>query len=430
MQIAVLTSEFPSVSETFVLQHVADLVERGHEVDVFPQRGADGPLHPEVRAQDLLARRFLPPPMPPGRGRRLADAARLALEHPGPDRWALLRSLAPWRFGRQGLSLSLLYRQVPLLARRRGRGAQDGRAYDVVHGHHGPVGLEAAHLQRLGVLRGPLVTSFHGHDVNVAPKAGGTRMYAPLLRRASLLLVSSEFVRARLLALGAPAERVRRQPVGIRPGDFTPARPEHAPDELRLLSVGRLVEVKGFAVALRAVARLAPAHPRLRYVLIGDGPLRPALEAQARRLGIASRVRFAGALPHDAVRRELARAHLYCQPSVRGADGAEEGQGLAVIEAQASGLPAVASRSGGLPESVRDGDTGLLVAPGDDGALARALGTLAADAGRRAALGRAARRFATREFDRATLTDRLLAHYAAVARPATARTHPPHRVAP
>lgn len=423
MRIAVLTSEFPSVSETFVVQHVADLVERGHEVDVFPQCGPRAPLPASARdaepAPGLLARRHLPPPMPEGRGERLARAARLALARPARDRWPLLGSLAPWHFGRRGLSLSLFYRQIPLLE----RGA--GRPYDIVHCHHGPVGLDAAHLQRLGVLRGPLIASFHGFDLNVAPRTGGPRLYAPLFRRARLLLVNSEFLRGKLEALGAPGARVRRHPMGIRPEDFALARPAHAPEGPRLVSVGRLVEVKGFAVALRAVARLARDHPRLRYVLVGDGPLRAELEALARQLGIASRVRFAGALPHEAVRDELARAHLYCQPSVRGRDGAEESQGLAVVEAQACGLPVVASRSGGLPESVRDGTTGLLVAPGDDAALADALGALAGDPARRAALGHAARRFASSAFDRARLTERLLEHYAdvthrnAARRPAT-----------
>jgi len=228
--------------------------------------------------------------------------------------------------------------------------------------------------------------------------------------------VNSDFLRGRLEALGAPRARVRRHPMGIRPDDFAPARPGHAPEGPCLVSVGRLVEVKGFAVALRAVARIARAHPRLRYVLIGDGPLRAELEALARELGIASRVRFAGALPHAAVRRELARAHFYCQPSVRGSDGAEESQGLAAVEAQACGLPVVASRSGGLPESIREGETGLLVAPGDDAALARALDVLAGDPARRAALGHAARRFAATAFDRARLTERLLELYTDLAR--------------
>ena len=404
MRIAVLTSEFPSLSETFVHHHVSDLLARGHEVEVFPERSA-ARVPPPSEGEDAgaLPRRILPPPVPERRTERLAGVARHTWKR-GWDAVPLLRSCDPRRFGRRGLSLSLFYRGLPLL---------DRRPFDLVHCHHGPTGVDAVKLQHLGLLNAPLVVSFHGHDLNVVPHQGGVHRYDALWKRAARLFVNSEFSRQRILALGAPADRVHRLPVGVRLSDFRTAAPAAIRDERMLLSVGRLVPVKGFAVALHAFASLAARAPEWRYVIVGDGPQRAELEQRARQLGVADRVEFTGALAHDAVRDLLARAQLYCQPSLRGKDGAEETQGLAVVEAQASGLPVVASRSGGLPESVREGETALLAAPGDALDLGRALRALAFYPERRARLGRAGRAFA-RHFDRDRWTDALLAQYAEV----------------
>lgn len=398
MRIAVLTSEFPSVSETFVLGHVADLVERGHEVDVYPERGPQAEVaHPDVDRLGLLARRHLPPPMPRAKLARLVRAARLALEQREPHRAALLRSVNPMHYGRQGASLSLLYRQLPFL---------EANPYDVVHGHHGPVGLLAARLRQLGVLRGRLVVTFHGHDVNVAARRRGRALYAPLFREADWLLANSEFLRGRLIALGAAPARVLRHPVGVDLLRFRPS-PEPPSETFRILSVGRLVPEKGFDVALRAVARLARRRSRLRYTIVGDGPQRPLLERLAGELGLAERVCFLGSQPQDRVSEQLAGCHVFCLPSVVGGDGAEESQGLALVEAQACGRPVIASAIGGVSQSLRDGISGFAVPQRDSAALADRLETLLSCPELRAAMGRAGRAHAARHFDRQRLADRL-----------------------
>jgi colanic acid/amylovoran biosynthesis glycosyltransferase len=392
MRIAVLTSEFPAVSETFVLDQVADLIERDLEVDVYPERppAAPGVTHPAWGRLGLAQRTRYAPPMPVPKLARVWGAARLLAANrrrPAP----LLRSVNPLAYGRSAVSLSLLYRQVPLLG---------ARGYDVVHCHHGPVALAAAQLRSAGVFRAPLVATFHGHDANVVPVVLGDRAYAPLFRAAEQLTVNSEFLRDRLLALGADPRRVGRYPVGVDLEAFSPRSPPrlHGAD-LRVLSVARLVEEKGIAVALRAVGRLLRRFPMLRYDVVGDGPQRTGLERMARALGVGARVHFVGAQPHDRVRQFHADADVFLLPSVVGADGSEESQGLALIEAQASGVPVVASAIGGVPESLRDGVTGHLFPAGDSEALAERLTRLLAHPEQRVAMGRAGRAFVEQHFD-------------------------------
>jgi glycosyltransferase involved in cell wall biosynthesis len=181
---------------------------------------------------------------------------------------------------------------------------------------------------------------------------------------------------------------------GIAPA---PAAPEPAPRDPAaggpvVLYAGRLRTRKGVAVLLEAFARLRTERPEALLVLAGDGEQRPALEAQARRLGIAAAVHFLGAQPRDAMSARYAAADLFCLPSLY------EGFPLAILEAMAAGLPVVATAVAGVPEAVDHGVTGLLVPPEDAAALARALGELAADPERARRMGEAGRRRVETEY--------------------------------
>jgi glycosyltransferase involved in cell wall biosynthesis len=170
-----------------------------------------------------------------------------------------------------------------------------------------------------------------------------------------------------------------------------------------------LVEKKGTKVLIEAVAGIAGA----KLAVIGDGPLRAALERQARKLG--ERVRFLGALRSDEVAQWMQRASVLAAPSVTAADGDAEGLPNVVVEAAASGLPVVGTRHSGIPEAVEDGATGFLVPEGDAGALAARLAELLGSQSLRREMGVAARQLAEHKFSRQMLTERLEAIYDEVA---------------
>jgi glycosyltransferase involved in cell wall biosynthesis len=144
-----------------------------------------------------------------------------------------------------------------------------------------------------------------------------------------------------------------------------------------LVAVGRLKAPKDFRTLLHALAALPPEAGEL--LVVGDGPDRPRIEAEIQSLGLHDRVRLAG--QRSDVPELLAAADVFVLSS------ASEGMPISVLEAMAAGLPVVASRVGGVPELVIDGETGLLVAPGDAYELAEALRRLFADAGLRQRLG-------------------------------------------
>src|SRR5690606_28888079 len=138
--------------------------------------------------------------------------------------------------------------------------------------------------------------------------------------------------------------------------------------------------------------------PDARLVMVGDGPLLEACRQLARALGVERVVSFPGALPHDEVADIMRQARGFVQHSLRPADGDSEGTPLAVLEAAATGLPVIATRHGGIPDVVRDGETGILVDEGDVRAMAEAVAALALHPGRARALGEAARSRIRAEF--------------------------------
>jgi glycogen(starch) synthase len=234
----------------------------------------------------------------------------------------------------------------------------------------------------------PLAVSVHGTFDDL--DAWGGSAYE-LLRIADVATAVSEPVRRSVLrAVPELAGRVELIRNGLR---LDGVEPTPWPTDGYLLGVGRLLEQKGFDVAVDALARLRTTHPRLELVIAGTGPGEAQLRDQATRLGIADRVRLLGRIPHDEVLEVLTGAAAVLVPSRN-----IEGFSLAALEAAHAGRPVIASRVGGLAETIDDGVTGLLVPPCDPASLASAIDSLLSDPARAATMGEAARRRAQERF--------------------------------
>jgi colanic acid/amylovoran biosynthesis glycosyltransferase len=227
---------------------------------------------------------------------------------------------------------------------------------------------------------------------------------------------NSEFFRKSLMALGCPPEKVLVQHSGIDVTAF-PFRGIQQPDptRLKLLSVGRLVEKKGFSTVLEAVAALVSRYPGLEYTIVGAGPLRERLLQKARILGIDERVSLPGALNREAIRDLLVQSDVMISASVTAPNGDQDGPVNVLKEAMAIGLPVIATAHGGIPELVQDGVTGLLVPEGDAKALSDGVEKLIRDPALLHLLATNARREVARHWDNAALTRQLMSFYLSLA---------------
>lgn len=331
----------------------------------------------------------LAPQVPGGRPRETQDGVEVRRYRFFPRRWedladgAILENLRarPSRW----LQVPTFFLAGALAVRR----AVRDTAPDVVHVHWIiPQGLMALVSAR-GV---PWLVTTLGGDLYALTSGPARWLKRQVLRRASAVTVMNEEMRRVVVDLGVPAEKVRVLPMGValnriqRSAQPVPRLPG------RLVFVGRLVEKKGMEVLLDALGQLPPG---LEWSLdvVGDGPLRAALEERARPLG--DRVVFHGQQSSTHLAALLGRAEVAVFPSVRARSGDQDGLPVALLEAMAAGTPIVASDLPGLSDAVAGGDAGAepagrLVEPGDAGALAAAIGSVLSDAEARRRMGRAA----------------------------------------
>ena len=273
----------------------------------------------------------------------------------------------------------------------------------LIHAHFGIDGVYALPLaRRLGV---PLVTTFHGFDATLSTAAllsspawiNYPLFRRQLARRGSLFLCVSSYIRRRVLAMGFPAGRTHVHYTGV---DCRAIRPRDPQEETEtILHVARLVAMKGTQYLLRAFALLAQQRPNVSLVIVGDGELGRPLRGLARSMGLEGRVRFLGALPHAQALAWMRKAAMLVLPSIHTNTGRVEGLGMVLLEAAATGVPAIASRVGGIEEGVVDGRTGYLVPERDSAALCRRMDDLLDQPAERRRMGAEAREFVEAKFD-------------------------------
>ncbi len=287
-----------------------------------------------------------------------------------------------------------LYPSGPYCAIARAEGAS------LIHAHLGWEGARAIRLKsRLGV---PFVTSFYGRDATVLPRSAYWRaLYRRLFRDCDLFLVEGPHMAKTLAGIGAPHERIRVVHLGVDLAriPFAERRPVEGAAIVGLIAAS-FREKKGIPFALEALARVAPRWPGLMLRIIGDGPMRAELMERASRSDLAGRVEFLGARDYGAYLDELGKAHFLMAPSVTASDGDTEGGApVCLLDAQASGLPILATTHCDIPEVTAPGKSALLSPERDVDGLAFHLERLLAHPDEWPAMSRAGRAHMEKEFD-------------------------------
>jgi glycosyltransferase involved in cell wall biosynthesis len=206
----------------------------------------------------------------------------------------------------------------------------------------------------------PLIVHFHGFDASVRTVLHEYgRQYAAMFEQAASIIAVSSPMRRRLIALGAPPDKVQYNPCGVDCDEFNGAAPSRVPPVF--VCVGRFVEKKAPQLTLAAFAEVYGIDPDVRLRMIGDGPMLDDCRAMARHLRIEPAVAFLGHQPPSVVQEEMRNARCFVQHSIEAANGDCEGTPVGILEAGATGLPVVATRHGGIPDVVIEGETGFLV---------------------------------------------------------------------
>jgi phosphatidylinositol alpha-1,6-mannosyltransferase len=262
----------------------------------------------------------------------------------------------------------------------------------------------------------PYIVWSHGNDLSRPQRYPLARsLLSPVLAGAHLVIANSQSTKRGLLTLGAPSGKIR---VLNPPVDTQRFRPDIAPSDIMrkyglegkrvILTVARLVRVKGIDMVIRALPKVLETIPNTVYLVVGGGPLRAELEQLAEALGVRDNVLFAGAVAH--LSDDLPRYYRVCDVFVMVSRPVSQGReierfGMAYLEAGACGKPVIGGKGGGTSEAVEDGVTGLLVDPWDGNEIAEAIVRVLVDEELAGRLGEKGRRRAMRQPDWALLEE-------------------------
>jgi glycosyltransferase involved in cell wall biosynthesis len=253
---------------------------------------------------------------------------------------------------------------------------------------YGPTGLAVIEAcQKVGV---PLIIHFHGYDAydkKILNKYGNE--YRKYLPQADAIIAVSKDMYNKLLSIGSCPEKLHYNPYGVDCSLFSEAEPNLNPP--LFVSVGRFVDKKAPYLTLLAFSKVAKISAESKMVMVGDGYLQETCKNLARVLKIEDKIDFTGPLPHKEVAKIMKRSRAFVQHSIVTSYGDSEGTPLGILEAGACGLPVVATRHGGIKDSVIHEHTGFLVDEGDIEGMADYMITLAKDSELSAAMGREAR---------------------------------------
>jgi len=392
VRLAYLATLYPGLSHSFVQREVHALRDRGLDIHTFALHDSN-PDHVLTQA-DREAEESTFTVLPLRWGPFLRAHLRALVTGPGAYARTLSFALRRPPSGFHGRFWQLFYflEAVPIWRECSRRGLTH------IHAHFtNPSGDVAQLVARLGGERAGRRRwswSFSAHGTDIFNDGPGS--LAAKVETASLVICISDFGRSQVMRL-APEDhwdKVRVARCGLNGewlADEVPSRPSTG--DLRLLSVGRLEREKGHSVLLDAIARLRDHGTTVQLDLVGDGTRLEALQWQARELGIEDRVTFSGAVGQDRIREHYRRADVFCLPSL--------GEGIPVVlmEALATGLPAIASNTMGIPELIEDGVTGLLVPAGRPDELGHAIERLARDRSLGRRLGETGRRKVIDEYN-------------------------------
>lgn len=342
-------SQFPTYSETFIVQNIVAAIENGYDIKILADQKnslSNSSQQDLIEKYLLLDKVFTVKSIPKTTFRRWRNLVWDSVKNP-----FLIFLFLKYIFSKRNLSYYFLYliKEYHFLFEAK-----------VIHVHFGDQFKPINDLFSLGLLKGKVVVTFHGYDVELLSTKNKSDI--PILNGfVSYFIANSEFTKNRLVDLGLHSESVEVIFNGIDVSKKGLVPKSLIPGRLRLLSIGRLVEVKGHIFALKSILELVKIGYKIRYTIIGDGIEYDNLLSFVKSNGLNDTVVFLGQKTQREIFEHLLSNEIFLFPSTKDSNGRREAFGVASLEAQLFGLPVIGFDVGGFPETLKNGVTGFIV---------------------------------------------------------------------
>ncbi len=400
MKIAFIVGEFPAISQTFILNQITGLLDKGHDVTIFAKCfSRNSEVHGDVIKYDLLSKVNYFIDFPENKFKRILNGIYLFIRGILKNPTITLNSLNVFKYKQDASSLKLLYLVTPFL----------GRRFDILQCHFGNIGIIGAKLKQLGV-KGKLVTMFHGNDIRAGLKEG-SGIYKELADKGDCFLAISDYNYKNLIKFGVDGKKIIYHPVGINLNMFKFKEEQDFKKGKNsvtvIITVARLVKEKGLEYGIRAISKLLEIKPKinLKYYVVGSGSLEKELKKIIIDLNLETVVELLGEMQQEKVIKKMEESDIFLLPSI------DEALPVVLMEAQAIGLPVIATFVGSVDQVVLNEKSGFLVPVGDTNSMAERIGYLINNPKVCLEMGRIGRQFVEEKYDIRKLNAKLIRVY-------------------
>jgi colanic acid/amylovoran biosynthesis glycosyltransferase len=401
LKIAVITGLFPKISETFILTHIAALIDAGHDVTIFARDyKASEDIHPIFHKYNMKNKTVYRTPVPTGLKKYLFipilffKNLRYGLK--------LIKSFHPKFYGSYALKGYFFYDLLPFIKY---------KSFDIIHSHFGPNASKMAFIRQFSIMQGKHICTFHGHDLNDHREIKAQYDYKYLFNDLSAAICVVDFIKNKLIQKAANRFPIYKNPVSINTNKFTLKNSfSNGSKPINFITVGRVINWKGQLETVKAFASLKDNYP-YTYTLIGDGPDLNKIKTFVKNNNLHDTIILKGSCPQDEVIEELQKADVHILYGLTDQYGNIDAQGTVVQEAQACGTPVIVSYEGGLPEGMIEKETGIIVRENDIDGLKDAITFFIKHPYKIKEMGRAGRQFVKDNYSNEVVYKRLFKIY-------------------
>lgn len=360
MKINFKLKSFPHVSETFIVSNLVYAKKKGYEINIYVSKylGLENSSQAALLKQNALEKNLVKPiVLSKNKLKKAFQVLKMLLN------FKVLYYLIPYYKLKRKKNLR------PLISLFQYRNI----ANSLVHVHFNNALVPLVELSKIGFINPKCIITFHGYDAFLNDKEEFERIYGDFYyTNVVAVTTNSNYLKQQVMRLGVNSNKIHVIPIGI---DFNKFQGEikalNNNSEIKLITVGRLVQLKGQIYVIRAVKKLVNQGYDIKYRLIGSGNYRSVLEAEVSKLNLTKQVIFEGSKSQDEIISYLQTFHVFLMPSTYDDINARrEAFGLVSLEAQASGLPVIGFQSGGFPDTIIEGKTGFAVEDRNVNALA------------------------------------------------------------
>ena len=356
MKIAFLVIKFPVISETFILNQIIGLINRGHEVYIFADtKKKESKIHREIEKYNLLDKTIYFN-IPRNRFNRLIKSFLLIINYLPKYPKLVLKSLNFLKYEKN--CFTLLFRTTKFI----------GKDFDILHCQFGPMGVIGCILKKMGLIDAKIITSFRGYDMSQSAFNKYKKEYPLVFKESTFILPVCDFFKKILVKKMSKEDKILVHHSGTDTSMLSCKEYDNSRNgEINIITIGRLKKKKGIEFSIRAVAKIIKQNPEIKinYSIVGEGELKNKLKHLALKLGIDENVSFLGLRSQREIIRLLHSSSFLLSSNVSHKEDGYDGIPGVIREAMACCLPVIATKSGGIPEAVLDKKSGFLVSEKD-----------------------------------------------------------------